>query len=137
MTRPTAIDPRHDGGAAVEEVAWVDTAAPHLAAIEHDYQEAKANIVDPARFPSYPPLTCRDPLPATEKIDVRAVRPPVPDRAVRAVGTRGVAARSRADRPVTGGMRSPAGPPVRQRLARRRSWGGIRTAFQALLAPNS
>ena len=77
-------------------------AVPRLAAIQQGYEEAKAGIVDPMRARAEDDA---DPLPATEKIDIRQVAlPAVP------AGTREAAA---------------AAPPP----ARRSWWRGLRRAW--------
>jgi hypothetical protein len=139
LTHPTAIEQRQDGG-AVEEAA--DTAAPHLAAIQDSYEEAKANIVDPSRSPTYPARECSDPHPGTEKIDVRAVKPPVPRDAIPGTAAMSVAARSLAEQLVAEEMRSSArsGEPPASAVpsARPRWWRALRTAMHdAVLTPRS
>lgn len=115
MTDPT-VTHRFQDNRAVEtaradgwggEVAG-SVAVPRLAAIQQGYEEAKAGIVDPMR-------TCAaddaDPLPATEKIDIRQVAlPAVP------AGTREATA---------------ASPPP----ARRSWWRGVRRAWSEAHPP--
>jgi hypothetical protein len=79
LTKPPVIHRFQDNDAVAGPMGG-DTAAPHLAAILHSYEEAKANIVDPA--PAWPSPADDEPFPATEKIDGRMVMlPSVPDEA--------------------------------------------------------
>jgi hypothetical protein len=86
LTDPTVIHRFEDNEAAVQAAE----AAPHLADILRSYEEAKANIVDPA--PAWP-ADEGEAFPGTEKIDVRTVGlPAVPE------GTKGTEAMSVAAR---------------------------------------
>jgi hypothetical protein len=69
-----AVQPaRDDGSNTVAD----PVAAAGLAAIQQGYEEAKAGIVDPAAVPSSP-ADDEEPLPGTERIDLRQVTlPPV------------------------------------------------------------
>jgi hypothetical protein len=86
LTDPTVIHRFEDNEAAVQAAE----AVPHLADILRSYEEAKANIADPA--PSWP-ADEGEAFPGTEKIDVRTVGlPAVPE------GTKGTEAMSVAAR---------------------------------------
>ena len=145
MTHPTAIwrlrdnttvEHGQDDGAG----EGADAVAPTLAAIQNSYEEAKANIVDPA--PPWPsPADGGEPLPATEKIDLRGVTlPTVPD------GTRGteamsVAAKFLAEQQVVEQGTSPASGPAPDASSaapagRRGWWRGIRTALHGVDGEN-
>jgi hypothetical protein len=139
LTHPTAIHLFEDnhaveeatGGATVGGAADADTAAPNLAAIQLSYEEAKANIVDPA--PAWASETDDgEPFPGTEKIDVRTVQlPAVPD------GTRGTEAMSVAARSLAEQLAAEeaqpraAGDPASGTAApgRRGWWRSIRTVL--------
>jgi hypothetical protein len=140
LTNPTVIHRFQDNravadaqdGEAVEGDAAADTAAPHLAAIQHSYEAAKANIVDPA--PVWSQADDDEPFPATEKIDGRMVTlPPVPDEAA---GTEAmsVAARLVAEQLAVEEAASPASGPGKPEAPsaevprRRRWWRAIRSA---------
>ena len=106
MTNPTVIH-RFQDNEAVAAAPGAATAEPHLAAILHSYEEAKANIVDPA--PPWPsPADGGDPVPETEMIDLSRVGlPVVPD------GSRGTEAMSAAARVVAErSVLEEAGPPA-------------------------
>ena len=84
MTYPTTIGQRRehsddDGqyGDAVEQVARAEAAVPSLAAVQRRYEEAGANIVAPTPASSYAAPDGGARYPATEEIDVRALKPPV------------------------------------------------------------
>ena len=88
MTDPTvifqdnqAVAQGHDG-APIETEAGAEQAASQLAAIQHSYEEAKADIVDDVP-PWSTPGDDEEPFPATQKLDVRTLGlPAVPGGAV-------------------------------------------------------
>jgi hypothetical protein len=140
MTQAMAITQTQDGEAV--DGAGADSAASHLAAIQHSYEEARACIVDPSRTPSYPAQDCVDAYPDTEAIDLDAVLPPVPLNAAPPTDSMSVAARYLAERQVVEGMgwqATGSGPggddsPV---PAGSRWWRAIRATFGGAAAGRS
>ena len=128
MTDPTVIHRFEDneaGGQAAEAV-------PHLADILRSYEEAKANIVDPA--PAWP-ADEGEAFPGTEKIDVRTVGLPAVPEGTKGTEAMSVAARFLAEqlvredgRGATTNSRPAAASAVSS--GRRGWWRGIRTALQ-------
>ncbi len=76
MTESRAVERAQDG-TAVAGAAGEDIAAPHLAAIQHVYEEAIAGIASLARSSSHPAPPSTDPEPDTKEIDLRTVKPPL------------------------------------------------------------
>jgi len=117
LTQPTATH-RFEDNQAVDTAQ--DIAAPNLAAIQHSYEDAQANIVDP--------------FPETEKIDVRTVQlPAVPDGTPETEAM-SVAARFLAEELASEkeqlASRTPALPesPPATSTGRRHWWRGMRSA---------
>ena len=116
MTHPMAMEPPEDGD-AVEGLPSADIAAPQLAAIQHRYEEAKAVIIEPRSTALHP---------ATEEIDVDAVKPPVPHEATPPTEAMSTAARFLAEQQIT-----LAPTPHRHTLPSgpRRWWRAVRAAL--------
>jgi hypothetical protein len=80
MTQPTRAE-QTQGDESEENFVIDDAAAPQLAAIQQDYEEARASIIDPTRAPLNWVHDPADPYPETEAIGLDAVPPPIPDDA--------------------------------------------------------
>lgn len=123
-----------DDGAAGGEVGD-GAATPNLAAIQHSYEQAKANIVDPS--PDWP--LDDEPLPATEKLDVRSAKLPAVPAGTRGTAAMTVAARCLSEQPVVDELRSAPTRSAQPDAASAASpgprgwWRGIRSALHGAL----
>jgi hypothetical protein len=77
MTQPTRAE-QTQGIESAENFVIDHAAVPQLAAIQHDYEEARASIIDPTRAPLNWVHDPADPCPETEAISVDTVPPPIP-----------------------------------------------------------
>ena len=116
MTQSENVEEFQDGmtveegqrGKAIEQGSGGDIAAPQLAAIQRNYEEARAYIAGLAYSSWHGAQDVTDPYPDTEEIDIRLVKPPaVHDASTPPTTAMSVAARFLAERPVIEEVRSP------------------------------
>jgi hypothetical protein len=122
MTQPTSTEQAQDAENVDNFV--VDEAAPHLAAIQQGYEDAKASIIDPTRAPLNWVHDPADPYPDTEAIDLDAVPPPVSDDAHPSTEAMSVAAKHLAEQQALEelGLPAPAFSGAGDVLGLRRWW---------------
>lgn len=107
MTHPEAVEGLQDGRTTVVN------AAPQLAAMQHNYEGARAFIAGLVGSSRDPAQHDAEPHPDTEAIDIRLVKPPAACEATPPTAAMSVAARFLAEQPIIEGICSrvdPTGP---------------------------